>query len=476
MSLSLNELWNVDLRKRVNSLSVSEDGKVLAACDDGCAYLIENGRVLKKECERGSSAATHYKDGLFAVAYKNGVLKILTPDGSIKAEIKVGRYNEAIAIINDKSVVACSDACVKFNFDGERGWHYDIGGVGKNVDVENNTIYVPDHIWRKVHEVDAISGKGEEFCSCKEKVYSVDREGDLTAVGTTKSLIVFRGREKVWEREVGTHVTLVRVVGDIIFASNMGSQSLRAYDINGAEALNIELEGRPTALDARGKYLAVGFFDGKVKVYQLPTETEEERAEEAEVKEVEEAKEEVKETLPGLGEIKSVAEGSYMGTPLAKEILEEIENITETMEGAKNAGDLIASVIARVEKLTSVASSDWKQVYANYEEAERLLEDTLNVINEVKERIGEVESCPPPEKLIEILKMKSPKEFTAALAELAEGGEVAERVKKGVQLLKRCLERYYLLPSSEEVQKLEAKLKEVKEEKEAIKALIESGL
>jgi len=476
------------LPKRVNSVTVAENEEVLVACDDGCAYFLwRDGDLITKFCTKNPMLSAVHKGSTFFAGSKDGTVYVFEANGEQKAEVKTNRFAEVLLPLDEESFVGCSDACVKFDLSGKRYWLYDVGHVGKNLSETKEKILIPDLIWRKVHAVDPETGEGEAALSFKEKVYSVDCKNDKVIVGTTKEVILIENGKEVWSKDVGSQMTLVKFVSDYIVATNFVSKRLVVLDLEGNEILELQLEAKPTALDATGRFVVVGFHDGTVKFFELEgvekeeAEVQEESKEEAE--ETEEVSEEVEAKVQsaiegsGVEQLKEIAEGSYMGTPLAKEILEEMNDIMESVEGAKNIDELITTVLAKVEKLTNESTGDWKQAYANYEEAERLLEEILSVIKSLRERIGDVESCPPPEELIEILKCKNPREFTKKLAELApEGTKISEKVKTGVKILKKCLERYYLLPSSEEVEKVEKKLEEVKQEKEALRALIESGI
>jgi len=478
------------LPKRVNSVTVAENEEVLAACDDGCAYFLwRDGDIISKFCTKSPMLSAAHKGSTFFAGSKDGSVHVFEANGEKKAEVKTTKFAEVLFPLDEESFVGCSDACAKFDLSGKRYWLYDIGHVGKNLSEMEGKVLIPDLIWRKVHAVDPETGEGEMALSFKEKVYSVDYKDNKVAVGTTKGVALIENGREVWSKDVGAQMTLVKFVSNYIVATNFASKRLVVLDLEGNEVLNLQLEAKPTALDVAGQFVVVGFHDGTVRFFELEgVEETEVQEEESKEESEEEVKEEVKKapekaeappTVEGsdVEQLKEIAEGSYMGTPLAKEILEEMNDIMESVEGAKNIDELIATVLVKVEKLTSESAGDWKQVYANYEEAERLLEEILNVIKSLRERIGDVESCPPPETLIEILRSKNPREFTKKLAELApEGTKISEKVKTGVRILKKCLERYYLLPSSEEVEKVEKKLEEVKQEKEALEALIESGV
>ncbi len=483
--ISPQRLWETKLPKRVNAVAIAENEEVAAACDDGCIYFIwRDGSVTKKVCGKAPVSCVRYREGKFYALSKDGTVSVFDLNGELEKSVKILRFNECLLPLDD-GFVACSDACARFTFEGERLWIYDVGHVGKSLSACEK-LYVPDVVWRKVHEVDLESGKGDFLLSFKEKVYSVDCLDELIAVGTTKEVALVKNNEVLWSKDVGAQMTFVKFVNSkTIVVANFGSKVLKVLNVEGKEEGSVDLDDKPTGVDVYAGIVVVGTAGGKVITFKLPIEEERiEKVEEKEeeVKEVEEVAREVSVEEQPKGEkdelemLKEIAEGAYMGTPIAREILGEMSDIIESTEKAKNISELIESVLKEVDKLTSTSSSDWKQVYANYEEAERLLESVLEVVNELREKIGEVEECPPPDELLAILKEKNPKFFTEKLAKLGKGESVAERVKNGVIVVKKCLEKYFLLPPAEEIEKVQKKLEEVKSEKEAIKALIEAGL
>ncbi|NPA85414.1 MAG: hypothetical protein GXO07_05365 [Crenarchaeota archaeon] len=469
MSLTLSEILEKKLPKKINSIALIENETLAAASDDGCVYIIDwNGNEIARYCGKAPmTSVAGFGDRIF-VGSRGDAVYVLDTKGDLLETVRT-RYSEVISPVSQTEFVGCSDACAKLGVGGSRGWVYDIGHVGKDIAVGGDKVYVPDAVWRKVHEVDLDSGNGSMMISFKDRPFSVDFRDGRLLVGTSRGIALFNGTEEWWTKPLGPQVTLAKFLDDYIVAVNLANKKLVVLDMKGSTMLEKDLPTKPSALAVSKGVLAVGFYDGTLKVFEVHSFKEEA------VPEVEELTR--TEADDEISQLREIAEGSYLGTPVAKEIIAEISEIVEELEGGNNISDMIRSVLMKVEELTNTASADWRQVYANYEEAERMLEGVLEVIKRLRERIGEVSGCPPPEDLLEILRLTNVKEFTRRIAELApEGTDVKERVKAGARVLKRCLERYYLLPSSEEIAEVEKMLEDVKQQKEVVKALLESGL
>ena len=469
--MSVSEIISKKLENLAVDVKVKKD-RIVVSSVDGCAYIFSlNGNEIYKKCfDIPLKSADVMGDVVYAIG-KDNILRIAR-DNEV-SKVRLG-FSATRAFALGEVVLVCGNKCDAFK--GERRlWSVDVGQVIGKVRREDDKLYAPDNVLKRIHII-SLEGKVMGHINVNEKAFDLDIDEERIYVGTSRRVLALTKEGNVlWSVEPGWF-NFVCSANDSVFVAVRNSKKLIIYTKDGKKEQEFELSGKPGMIDCNGKAVAV-ISENILTILKLEAEEE--------VEEVKAVKEETKpetveipkaavEEKGLLMELREISEGDYMGSPLTKEVLKEVESALESLEVKQsNLNDAIDELLKEINELMNIGGADWKSVLERYERAYEKVMVALNLIENAKKLIGDVKDCPPIEEILKGLREKSAAKFINFLVSLSKGeGSPAERAKEGAEKVKLCVLKEVLKVDDEKVKELEQKKEKLEADISALKALL----
>lgn len=469
--MSVSEIVSKKLESLAVDVKVRKD-RILLSSVDGCVHILSlNGNEIGKKCfDVPLKSADIAGDTIYAIGRDN-ILRIAKNDKVSK--VRLGFSATRVFAFGDK-VIVCGNKCDAF--EGERRlWSVDVGQVIGKVRAEEGKLYAPDNVLKRIHII-SLEGEVIGHININEKAFDLDIDEERIYVGTSRRVLALtKEGNLLWSAEPGWF-NFVCSANDNVFVAVRNSKKLIIYTKDGKVDQEFDLSGKPGMIDCNGKAVAV-ISENVLTILKLEAE-EEEEAKEVEMEEVKpEVVEAPKTTVEEKGllkELKEISEGDYMGSPLAKEVLKEVESALESLEVKQsNLNDAIDELLKEINELMNIGGADWKSVLERYERAYEKVMIALNLIENAKKLIGDVKDCPPIEEILKGLREKSAAKFISFLVSLSKGeGSPAEKAKEGAEKVKLCVLKEVLKVDEEKVKELEQKKEKLEADISALKALL----
>jgi len=273
--LCLDLLWSYEVGSTINGLAFSDNGNLGVSSWNKCAYTLNpNGNFLNKVCGNGFMYDVSYSDGRFGLINFDGHAYITDENGNLIKKVHVGSdYDHAITM-TPNGFVACLNKCAFFDFDGNKLWDVDVGGVTNGPSYYKGYWYVADLSWNKLLIIkdDSIVRK----ISYGEGAYDTAVCGNYLAVSTHYHLYLYdlkdpRDPKEIWK--IGKFSNAKQVVFSQnckhVAVADSYSDKLKIYDIDGNPVLEITYRDSVGSVAWRRNKLAVGLNDGKIYAHEV---------------------------------------------------------------------------------------------------------------------------------------------------------------------------------------------------------------
>ena len=464
--MSISEIVSRKLENAAADVKVKDD-KVILTTTNGCIHILSlEGDEINKKCLDISLKSADVDGEIVYAIGKDNMLRIIKGDEITK--VRLGFSATRVFVIDGK-VLVCGDRCDMFE-GGKRLWSINLGQVLGKVRKEGERLYVPDNVLKRVHFIN-MNGERIGYINVNEKAFDLDIDEERIYVGTSKSVIAFsKGGERLWSIKPGWF-NFVCSNGNKLFVATRNSKKLIVYNKDGVKEREYELADKPGMLDCNERVVAV-ITERTLTLLKLEVKKEEIKPS---VKEVEKKEEEIKVKEDNLlKELKEISEGNYMGSPLAKDILKEVEAALESLEiKQSNLNGAIDVLLNEINELMNIGGADWKSVLERYERAYEKVIMALNLIENAKRLIGEVKDCPPIEEILKGLREESAAKFINFLVSMSQKeGSPAEKAKEGAEKVKLCVLKEVLKVDDEKVKELMQKKEKLEADISALKALL----
>ena len=468
------------IAKKLTSVSVDvkvKKDKILLAATDSCVYVLSfNGNEIDKKCFDVPLKSVDEFDEVMYVVGRDNMLRIVK--GNDVKKVRVG-FSVTRVFAFEEGTLVCGDKCAMFRGE-EKVWDVDVGQVIGKVRLDGDKIYAPDNVLKRVHVIN-LNGEIVRSINVNEKAFDLDVTEDRLYVGTTKRVIAMtKDGNVLWSVEPGWF-NFVCVAQGNVFVAVRNSKKIMVFTEGGEKVEEFGVDGKPAMLDCTDGVVVSANGDSVAILKLLEEEVEEvkEKKEEKaamsfQVSVAQKEEVEVKEKRGLLKELEEISEGDYMGSPLAKELIKEVESALESLEvKQENLNEAIDVLLKEIDELMNIGGADWKSVLERYEKAYEKVLIALNLIENAKKLVGEVKQCPPIEEILKGLREKSAAKFINFLISLSEKeGSPAEKAKEGAEKVKLCVLKEVLKVDEDKVKKLMEKKEKLEADIAALKALL----
>ena len=266
----LTQLWSQSLSSQVTKVYIGRND-VLVLSD--CAYFfdLKTGSLLLSDCTHNSTAAYGY--GKFVLVSPYGSVEVYDDYLNLLYSFSISQnFTSSVLILPNDELIACYEGCALYDFYGNEKWESNLGLVLNKPSFNGNLIFVPVN---DKQAIDVIYPNGTVLYSIglQEAPWSIDSCGNLLAVKTSNWIYLFnvtaQGYGQLWIKPSPGPYGDVKFSRDCKYLVVAGSYRVEAYEVNGTKVLEVNLPFSISSIDWNGKVLAIGGFDGSVRLYKL---------------------------------------------------------------------------------------------------------------------------------------------------------------------------------------------------------------
>jgi WD40 repeat protein len=282
----LKELWSYKTGGLVEALAFSDNGLLGVASEypNSCIFILDQkGEALSKICKNQRIFYISYSNDTFGFTMDGGYIYLLKGT-RIWKEMHVGKeYSTAIAILPN-GFIACGNGltvdnrCAYFDFNENKKWDVDVGGVGNGPAVHNGYVYVADYYLRKLLILKLDDGSLVNSISYGENVWDAAVCGNYLAVSTEHHLYLYdlsdpTSPKELWNVGGFSDARSIAFSPDCkyIAASDEWHHKFKIFDVKGDLALEKWI-GEYNEVESVAWWknrIAIGTNNDEVYVYKL---------------------------------------------------------------------------------------------------------------------------------------------------------------------------------------------------------------